>query len=220
MNLDAGPLTTHVTIPSGAATLAARLTIPPASKGIVVFAHDVWSSRSSRHDQLVARRLDQSSFATLLFGFLTQDEEREDDRGELRSDVGFLADRLGDATDWVLRHPEARRLHVGYYGAGVGSAAAFILASRRSALVHAIVSRGGRTDLAGSALGRVAAPTLLVVGSEDQRLVELNRKAYERLPCDRQLEIVPGATQPPDEPGALEAVADLAAGWFRQFLRP
>jgi dienelactone hydrolase len=220
MNLDAGPLTTHVTIPSGAATLDAALTFPPAAKGIVVFAHDIWSPQNSRRDQLVARRLDESSFATLLFAFLTQDEERDDDRGELRSDVGFLAGRLGDATDWVLRHPEARRLHVGYYGAGIGSAAAFIVASERSAVVHAIVSRGGRTDLAGTAIGRIAAPTLLVVGSEDPWLVELNREAYERLPCDRQLEIVPGATRQLDEPGALDAVANLAAGWFRQFLRP
>ena len=200
-------------------TLEGNLTVPQGAKGIVLFAHGSGSSRRSPRNRFVARQLSDRGLATLLIDLLTSEEEAVDLRtARLRFDVGMLADRLSGATAWIRRQPETSRLRVGYFGASTGAAAALVAAAESGAEIGAVVSRGGRPDLAGDALERVQAPTLLLVGGEDVPVIAMNREALARLNCEKQLEIVPGATHLFEEPGTLEAVARRAGDWFLRYL--
>lgn len=197
------------------AGLPANLFVPAGAAGVVLFAHGSGSSRHSVRNRAVAARLHAAGLATLLFDLLTPSEEA------CRSavfDVALLADRLGAATDWVRGHPGLKGLPLGFFGASTGAAAALVAAATPADPVAAIVSRGGRPDLAGEALDRVSAPTLLIVGGHDRLVLQLNRQALARLPAPSRLEVVPGATHLFEEPGALERVADLAASWFARYL--
>lgn len=199
--------------------LAADLVLPPDAKGLVLFAHGSGSSRFSSRNRFVARVLQQSGFGTLLLDLLTAQEEQIDLRtARLRFDIGLLADRLLQATTWVLADPETRHLPVGYFGASTGGGAALVAAAHIPDTVSAVVSRGGRPDLAGSHLANVNAPTLLIVGSRDEPVIRLNQGALEQLSCEKKLEIVSGATHLFEEPGALDQVALLAAQWFRKYV--
>jgi len=210
-----------VSIPVDGVRVAGDLGIPPAATGMVLFAHGSGSSRRSRRNRYVAAELQQAGLATLLMDLLTPAEERLDEEsgGRLRFDIGLLARRLEAASSWLAGSPETARLRLGYFGASTGAAAALVAASEWTGAVGAIVSRGGRPDLAGPALGAVRAPTLLVVGGDDHAVIPLNRRALDRLRCEKRLEIVPGATHLFEEPGTLERVAELAAGWFGRHLR-
>jgi dienelactone hydrolase len=197
--------------------LAGSLDVPEDARGIVIFAHGSGSSRHSPRNQQVAQALRDAGVGTLLFDLLTREEEEVDrETGHLRFDVDLLAGRLETATEWAMAQPELRGLPIGFFGASTGAAAALIAAARLDDLVAAVVSRGGRPDLAGSYLPRVSAPTLLLVGERDTPVIELNREAYARMRCTRELIIVPRATHLFEEPGALEQVAALAIGWFHQ----
>lgn len=198
------------------------LDCPPRAKGIVLFAHGSGSGRMSPRNQDVARRLNRQGLATLLLDLLTEDEEILDSRTQqFRFNIGFLARRLLLATDWIRHHPVGKHLGIGYFGASTGAAAALVAAALQPDLIQAVVSRGGRPDLAASYLDEVRAPTLLIVGSLDYPVVEMNRSAKERLKQARcKLEIVPGATHLFEEPGTLARVAELAEEWFSQYLRP
>jgi putative phosphoribosyl transferase len=194
-------------------SLQGNLARPPEAWGAVLFSHGSGSSRYSPRNRYVAEVLQRAGLATLLVDLLTASEEREDRAsGYLRFNIRFLAHRLRRVTDWFLAEP-ASRLPIGYFGASTGAAAALVAAAgdRR---VRAVVSRGGRPDLAGSALGAVKAATLLIVGGLDTEVLSLNRAAYERLHVEKRLDVVPGATHLFEEPGALEQVAALAGGWF------
>jgi pimeloyl-ACP methyl ester carboxylesterase len=185
----------------------------------VVFAHGSGSSRHSPRNRAVAAMLREGGLATLLVDLLTPEEGAVDEEtGRLRFDIDLLAERLVDATDWIGGIEETRGLGVGYFGASTGGGAALVAAARRPNSVRAVVSRGGRPDLAGAALARVRAPTLLIVGGHDPVVLELNREAFDRLRCEKELEIVPGATHLFEEPGALEEVARLARDWFLRHL--
>jgi len=196
--------------------LAAAVAIPTAAKGVVVFAHGSGSSRLSPRNTRVARALQNAGFGTLLFDLLT-DAEAADRKNVF--DIALLAGRLLLATDWLAEHAAARGLPVGYFGASTGAAAALVAAARRGTKVAAIVSRGGRPDLAGQALPSVVSPTMLIVGGDDLPTLEVNREALQRLRCIKVLEIVPGATHLFEEPGKLDAVIDLARRWFERHLR-
>ncbi len=210
-----------VKIASGRATLEGDLGIPDGAFGVVVFAHCSGSSRLSPRNQYVARELRKAGLATLLFDLLTREEETIDLRtAHLRFDIRLLSQRLVDATDWLTSTASAAGLKVGYFGASTGAAAALIAATQRPGVVRAVVSRGGRPDLAAAVLGKVTAPTLLIVGGRDYEVITLNREAYERLAAEKRLAIVPGATHLFEEPGALEEVARLAGDWFTAHLRP
>jgi dienelactone hydrolase len=212
---DAGEI--RLAVPS--AHLKGNLEVPSPVQGLVVFAHGSGSSRKSPRNQFVARRLREAGLATLLMDLLTPEEEALDlERAHLRFDIAFLAGRLLAATDWVRRQDSVRGLPLGYFGASTGAAAALLAAAERGEAVGAVVSRGGRPDLAGPALHRVVAPTLLVVGGADPEVLELNRAALAGLRCEKDLRIVPGASHLFTEPGALEEVARLAAAWFRRHL--
>jgi pimeloyl-ACP methyl ester carboxylesterase len=208
-----------VIIPAGV-MLAGDLTIPSGAHGLVVFAHGSGSSRFSPRNQQVAAHLHDGGFGTLLFDLLTAEEESIDARtGEFRFDIPLLADRLASVTDWLNTQALTRELRIGYFGASTGAAAALIAAASRPEAVRAIVSRGGRPDLAGAALGRVGAPTLLIVGGNDEPVIEMNRAALAQLASRRKkLEIVPGATHLFEEPGTLERVCELALEWFTKHL--
>lgn len=209
----------HVEIPAGNVRLAGDLDIPPGAKGIVVFAHGSGSSRLSPRNRLVAARLHEQGLATLLLDLLTASEEREDIGSRRhRFDVELLAGRLAAAVHWVAAQPDVPPA-LGLFGASTGAAAAIVTAARLANDVRAVVSRGGRPDLAGDDLGRVRAPTLLIVGGADEAVLELNRAAYRALRCERELAVVPGATHLFEEPGALEDVAERAASWFADSLR-
>lgn len=221
------PSTTHaqvdlpVATPEGTAHLVGDLVVPADPVGIVVFAHGSGSSRMSPRNRAVADHFQREGLATLLFDLLTAQEERIDERTrELRFDIGLLSDRLGQVKDWVGRQPPTARLNIGYFGASTGAAAALVAAAELPENVRAVVSRGGRPDLAGAYLTKVRAPTLLIVGGQDTAVLEMNRDALSRLPCEKSLEIVPGATHLFPEPGALEQVANLAATWFTRHLSP
>ena len=189
--------------------------MPSGARAIVVFAHGSGSSRHSPRNRYVAGVLNQAGLATLLFDLLTPQEERVDDvTAELRFDVDLLAQRLAGATDWLIREPTAGGLRIGYFGASTGAAAALIAAAEHPERVAAVVSRGGRPDLAGLALGRVRAPTLLIVGGDDDVVIALNEDALHSLRCEKRLQIVPGATHLFEEPGTLEWAAELARDWF------
>ena len=195
---------------------------PARPGGLVLFAHGSGSSRHSPRNRYVARVLQSLGIGTLLFDLLTPDEESEDERtAELRFDIPFLAERLTGATRSILRDPDTRHLKIGYFGASTGAGAALVAAAEQPDQVHAVVSRGGRPDLAAEALASARAPTLLIVGGNDEPVIELNRQALANLRCpDKKLVIVPGATHLFEEPGTLEEVARLAGVWFTRYLAP
>jgi pimeloyl-ACP methyl ester carboxylesterase len=210
-----------VQVRAGSVTLEGNLTLPNESRAVVLFAHGSGSSRHSSRNRYVARVLNEANLATLLIDLLTLDEEAIDAHtAQLRFDIDLLAKRLVDATDWLTQFPDTKQLRIGYFGASTGAAAALVAAAERPDQVCAIVSRGGRPDLAGAALPRVRAPTLLIVGGNDVQVIELNRVALAQLRSEKQLVIIPGATHLFEEPGALEKVARLAREWFQRHLIP
>jgi putative phosphoribosyl transferase len=199
--------------------LEGTLSLPSNPLGIVLFAHGSGSSRHSPRNQFVARSLNNAGLATLLVDLLTADEEVADLRTRhLRFDIELLANRLAGAIDWLTRQNETRPLNIGLFGASTGAGAALVAAARRASLVSAVVSRGGRPDLAGDALPEVQAPTLLMVGEKDHSVIDLNRQAAAQLQVTHLIEIVPGASHLFEEPGTLEAVAQLAQEWFLEYL--
>jgi dienelactone hydrolase len=201
--------------------LDGNLTLPEESRAIVLFAHGSGSSRHSPRNRYVARLLNEAKLSTLLIDLLTLDEEVIDVRtAQLRFDIGLLAERLVAATNWLTQFPDTKHLRIGYFGASTGAAAALAAAALRKDVVGAVVSRGGRPDLAGAALMLVQAPTLLIVGENDGQVIQLNREALAQLRCEKQLMIVPGATHLFEEPGALDVVARLACDWFERHLVP
>ena len=210
---------TDVVIEAGGVSLAGSLTAPEGARGVVLFAHGSGSSRHSPRNQRVAAFLNDGGFATLLMDLLTAEEERLDlVTAELRFDIPLLGERLVAATDWLTAHPETAALPLGFFGASTGAAGALIAAAERPEVTRAVVSRGGRPDLAGDALERVQAPTLLIVGELDVPVIAMNRDAMARMQAETKLEIVPGATHLFEEPGALDEVSRLAAAWFDRFL--
>lgn len=210
-----------VHIPAGAVTLTGELNVPPNAAGVVLFAHGSGSSRHSPRNQFVARAIQNAGTATLLFDLLTTDEESADAAtGHLRFDIGLLARRLVAATQWIARQNATHRLGMGYFGSSTGGAAALVAAAELGPVIDAVVSRGGRPDLAGESLTHVASPTLLIVGERDDVVVELNKQAFHRLRCEKEFSVIPRATHLFEEPGALEQVAAHAAAWFRRHLKP
>ena len=209
-----------VQVTAGRATLEGNLAIPAGARGVVLFAHGSGSSRHSSRNRFVAEALREAGLATLLLDLLTAEEESVDVyTGHLRFDISLLADRLSGATHWLTQQPATAELPVGYFGASTGGGAALVAATAQPEMVHAVVSRGGRPDLAGEALPLVQAPTLLIVGGHDFPVIDLNRQALRRLgAAEKELVIVPGATHLFEEPGALEDVARLAADWFTRYL--
>jgi putative phosphoribosyl transferase len=211
----------EVRIPAGPATLEGNLGIPEDARGVVLFAHGSGSGRHSPRNRYVAQALREARLATLLIDLLTLEEEEVDlYTRHLRFDIGLLAERLVSATDWLTQDPRRQDLRIGYFGASTGAGAALVAAAARPEAAGAIVSRGGRPDLAGDELSRVRAPTLLIVGGNDVPVIGMNREALAQLRAEKKLEIVPGATHLFEEPGALEEVARLAAGWFVRYLSP
>jgi putative phosphoribosyl transferase len=209
----------QVRVTAGTATLQGDLVIPEASRGLVMFAHGSGSSRLSPRNRHVADVLNEGGLATLLFDLLTQDEEIADARtGHLRFDIRFLATRVAGATRWASTHAGARNLRIGYFGASTGAAAALVAAAELPGIVHAVVSRAGRPDLAIPAIPNVTAPTLLIVGGDDTAVLAMNREALTHFRADAKLEIVPGASHLFEEPGTLETVARLARAWFQRWL--
>lgn len=209
----------RVEIPADAVILDADFVNPPDVRGLVVFAHGSGSSRHSPRNRFVAEELRRGGLGTLLLDLLTEREEAIDQRtGELRFDVRLLADRLTSAIDWVTREAAMAGLPVGIFGASTGAAAAIMAATRRPRVVRAVVSRGGRPDLAGGELAALTAPTLLIVGGADPQVLQLNREALELIQAEKKLEVVEGATHLFEESGALDRVATLARDWFTTHL--
>jgi putative phosphoribosyl transferase len=212
---------TEVRIPAGNATLDGNLTVPERASGLVLFVHGSGSSRHSPRNRFVAQMLNDAGLATLLFDLLTPAEESVDVyTRQHRFDIGLLAGRLGSATEWALREPAVRDLRIGYFGSSTGGGAALVAAAEQPSPGGAVVSRGGRPDLAGPALPKVQAPTLLIVGGADDVVIDLNRQAMAQMSCEVQLELVPGATHLFEEPGTLEQVARLASEWLVRNLGP
>jgi putative phosphoribosyl transferase len=204
-----------VRVAAGSVMLDGDLSLPDPASGVVLFAHGSGSSRHSPRNRYVARVLQEAGLGTLLIDLLTPAEEAVDMRtAHLRFDIGLLAARLTSATEWLAQQPDTAMRTIGYFGASTGGGAALVAAAARPRGVAAVVSRGGRPDLAGDALPQVQAPTLLIVGSNDEPVIELNEDALAQLRCEKRLEIVPGATHLFEEPGALERVADLARDWL------
>jgi dienelactone hydrolase len=200
-------------------TLDGILTIPTTASGIVLFAHGSGSSRHSPRNQAVARHLQRNGLATLLIDLLTHEEESIDEPiRHLRFNIPLLAERLVQAIDWVRNEPETQRLPIGLFGASTGAAAALLAAAQRPFVVHAVVSRGGRPDLAGEALARVQAPTLLIVGGDDIAVIGLNRQAAQQMRTAPKLKIILGASHLFEEAGTLEQVTRMAADWFTEHL--
>lgn len=209
--------TAEVQIPSGDVTLTGDLIIPRGARGVVLFAHGSGSSRHSPRNQLVAQTIRNAGLGTLLFDLLTREEEAIDTyTRHLRFDIELLATRLVNATYWL--NGEFDQVRPGYFGASTGAAAALVAAAELGHIVRAVVSRGGRPDLAGDSLPLVKASTLLIVGGLDYPVIEMNREAYALLRCEKEIEIVPGATHLFEEPGKLNHVAQLAANWFKAHL--
>jgi putative phosphoribosyl transferase len=203
----------HITI--GTAILGGTLRLPEGSRGVILFAHGSGSGRRSPRNLRVAQFLNEARLATLLIDLLTSDEEAVDSHtAHLRFNIELLTLRLIGATDWLTQRGDTGHLAIGYFGASTGAAAALVAAAERSDLVRAVVSRGGRPDLAGPVLPLVRAPTLLIVGGNDRQVIELNRAALAELSCEKRLVIVPGATHLFEEPGALDEVAWLARDWY------
>lgn len=208
-----------VSVRAGNVQLQGNLRIPSTADGIVVFAHGSGSGRHSPRNRFVADVLVSAGLATLLIDLLTQEEEKVDlQTAELRFDIRLLAERLGGVTDWLAGELSTAGLSIGYFGASTGAAAALIAAADRPKTVRAIVSRGGRPDPAGPVLHRVAQPTLLIVGGEDEVVIQLNRQALQELGGPRQMVVIPGATHLFEEPGALQQVAALASEWFLRYM--
>jgi putative phosphoribosyl transferase len=206
-------------IPAGAATLDADLTLPRAASGLVLFAHGSGSSRFSTRNRHVARSLNDGGLATVLADLLTPAEDAIDEHTrQFRFDIAMLAERLVAATDWLGEQDQTGALPIGHFGASTGAGAALVAAASRPATIRAVVSRGGRPDLAGEALVEVHAPTLLIVGGDDVPVIGMNRRALALLGGEKQLVIVPGATHLFEEPGALDQVARLARDWFTRHL--
>ena len=215
MNVEEG----LVYVSAGRVTLEGNLLIPDGARGLVMFAHGSGSSRFSSRNRYVADVLRQSGVGTLLIDLLTRDEESVDLRtAHLRFDIGLLADRLVGASEWLAKQPETMSLKLGLFGASTGGGAALVAAARVPERIHAVVSRGGRPDLAGPALPAVQAPTLLIVGGDDGPVIGMNQEAYDQMSCERQMVIVPHASHLFEEPGTLEEVARLAAEWFTRTL--
>jgi putative phosphoribosyl transferase len=209
----------YVKITAGEVFLHGNLLIPEQARGLVAFAHGSGSGRHSPRNQYVAGLLRKAKLATLLFDLLTLDEEAEDlITGKPRFDIGMLARRLVATTDWLQSNEQTRHFRLGYFGASTGAAAALVAAAERPEIVGAVVSRGGRPDLAGPALVRVKAPTLLIVGGNDFPVIDMNREALAKLRTEKELVIVPGATHLFEEPGTLEQAARLASDWFVKHL--
>jgi putative phosphoribosyl transferase len=205
----------EITISTDGVLLRGTLIIPEDTKGIVLFAHGSGSSRFSPRNQCVASELQSGSITTLLMDLLTAQEETIDlQTRELRFDIPLLARRLEGATDWLFANPKSKGFPIGYFGSSTGAAAALIAAANKNKFVKAVVSRGGRPDLARNSLPKVQAPTLLIVGGNDYPVIDLNQQAYDLLQCEKKMEIVPGATHLFEEPGTLEQVAKLAKNWF------
>jgi putative phosphoribosyl transferase len=205
----------EVQIPAGRAALSGNLTIPENAIALVLFGHGSGSSRHSPRNQFVARTLNRGGLGTLLFDLLTPEEEARDTyTREHRFNISLLAERLVHATKWARQQKETRDQRIGYFGSSTGGAAALVAAAELPQDIDAVVSRGGRPDLAGDAFPRVQAPTLLIVGGNDDIVIELNEMARDQLRCEVKLEILPGATHLFEEPGALEKVAKLASDWF------
>lgn len=222
----AAPSYREIAMELGKIQLYGDLIIPDVMTGLVLFAHGSGSSRFSPRNRSVAQALNEAGFATCLFDLLTLDEEDTDQlTGAFRFDIGLLAERLVLATDWMIKNLEGmqpgitKSVPIGYFGASTGAAAALIAAADRPELVKAVVSRGGRPDLAAQALRRVQSPTLLLVGSLDDVVIQLNRQAYEQLPeqIPKELVVIPGASHLFEEPGKLEQVADYASHWFETY---
>ena len=208
-----------VLIQAGNVTLAGDLVHPPENGMLVVFAHGSGSSRRSSRNRFVAGALQNANLGTLLFDLLTAEEGLEDERSRaLRFDIRLLGQRLVQATEWVKTNPVTSKYSIGYFGASTGSAAALIAAAQLPEFTSAVVSRGGRPDMAGDALARVQAPTLLIVGGDDTRVIQINQQALTLLKAEKKLVIVPGASHLFEEPGTLEQVAGLASDWFIRHL--
>ncbi|GEM84446.1 dienelactone hydrolase family protein [Meiothermus hypogaeus] len=199
--------------------LEGDLCVPPGAEGVVLFAHGSGSSRHSPRNRYIAQELQQAGLATLLFDLLTPEEEQLDEyTRRYRFDIGLLADRLVASSDWLVHNALTRPLAQAFFGASTGAAAALLAAARLPTRVRAVVSRGGRPDLAGQALEKVRAPTLLIVGGWDEEVLRLNQQAFERLSCEKKLVVVPGATHLFEEPGKLQEVARLARDWLARYL--
>jgi putative phosphoribosyl transferase len=211
-----------ISIPAAGVNLTGDLMLPAGAGGLVVFAHGSGSSRLSPRNRLVAQRLQDAGLGTLLFDLLTEREAALDSvTGTLRFDIALLATRLSQATEWIASQPATGTLRLGYFGASTGAAAALVSAAQHPQLIAAVVSRGGRPDLAGSHLREVRAPTLLIVGGADLQVLRINHAALAQLAArEKELSVVPGATHLFEEPGALERVSDLARAWFSRHLRP
>jgi putative phosphoribosyl transferase len=208
----------NIQLPS--VTLYGDLIVPADATGIVLFAHGSGSSRHSPRNKFVAQTIRNAGLGTLLFDLLTQDEEAIDiQTRHLRFDIAMLAERLFETAKWVLSRKETEGLRTGFFGASTGGGAALVAAPKLGIEAGAVVSRGGRPDLAGDALARVTAPTLLIVGEYDDVVIQLNREAFDRLNCEKRMDIVPKATHLFEEPGALEEVARLASDWFVEHLQ-
>lgn len=210
-----------VRIPVVTESLSGDLEVPSGARGLVLFAHGSGSSRHSPRNQFVARVLREAGSGTLLFDLLSPEEEQEDeDSGHLRFNIGLLEERLLAATHWVASQPALKQLRLGYFGSSTGGAAALVAAASCGARIDAVVSRGGRPDLAMEELAGVKAATLLIVGECDEAVLQLNRQALAELRCEKELAIVPHATHLFEQPGALEEVASLAARWFQSHWKP
>ncbi len=215
------PIVRPVEITVGDDVLHGDLRLPPHARGLVIFAHGSGSSRFSSRNRQVAEYLGTRGLASLLLDLLTPDEERIDERTrEYRFDIERLGPRVGAAAEWARQAPDLRALPIGCFGASTGAAAALMAAADHPATIAAVVSRGGRPDLAGAALPRVSAPTLLIVGGDDGEVIALNQEAMRRMHAPVELAIVPGATHLFEEPGTLEEVERLASEWFGRYLRP
>jgi putative phosphoribosyl transferase len=208
-------LNKELEIPVGNLKLKGDLSVPENAAGLVIFAHGSGSSRLSSRNQYVARVLEQQDFATLLFDVLT---EKEDETYTNRFEIDLLTERLVKVTEWIMQFPGCKDLKIGYFGASTGAASALAAAARLGNEIKAIVSRGGRPDLALPNLNKVKCPVLLLVGGEDYRVIELNEQAYDALSSVKEIKLVPGATHLFEEPGKLEVVATLAAEWFIQYV--
>jgi len=213
------PIQRHLHIPSGNVLLHGELTIPRGATGIVIFAHSSGSSRFSPRNKFVADTISNAGIGTLLLDLLTRQEESIDEiTRKFRFNITLLASRLMDATLWISNDSDTAHLCPGYFGASTGSAAALVAAAGLSETIGAVVSRGGRPDLAGEALIHVASPTLLIVGQNDPEVIRLNKEAYRMLNCKKEMKIIPRATHLFEEPGTLQQVTRLAIIWFEQYL--
>jgi len=210
----------EIKIPVGEVVVEGILTLPPGAKGVVLFAHGSGSSRFSTRNQYVAKEFYKATIGTLLFDLLTQEEEETDIiTAEYRFNIPLLADRLIGATEWLKNDPKTKGLAFGYFGASTGAAAALIAAARLRSEISAVVSRGGRPDLAGKYLPNVMTPTLMLVGSLDTEVIELNQRAMDQIKAEKKIVIIPGATHLFEEQGTLEEVAKVSIDWFLKYLR-